>query len=282
MNKVVIGIVSFVLITSCSDKKVKEDSIITSSVDLIVIEGDSLMIESEILEPMRDDVNESFEDFIYNFTSDKSLQVERINFPLSYYNNGVIADIEQSNWAHDDLFTADDYYTLLFDKEDDFELIGDTSLNAVQVEWIYLQELMIKKYFFIKDRGEWRLDSLDYRPIVAKEREGFIDFLAEFSSDSTFQASRVAKPLVFVTADPDDDFSIIETSLDLNQWFAFKPELPLDKMSNINYGQRSLSNSNKKILALKGISNGFSNILYFKRKSKDSGWLLYKFEDVSI
>ena len=282
MNKVVIGIVSFLLITSCSDKKVKDDSLITSSVDLIIVEGDSLLLESEILEPMRDDVNESFEDFIYNFTSDKSLQVERINFPLGYYNNGVIADIEQSNWAHDDLVTADDYYTLLFDKEDDFDLIGNTSLNAVKVEWIYLQELMIKKYFFIKDRGEWRLDSLDYRPIVAKEREGFIDFLAEFSSDSTFQASRVAKPLVFVTADPDDDFSIIETSLDLNQWFAFKPKFPLDKKSNINYGQRSLSNSNKKILSLKGISNGFSNILYFKRKSRDSGWLLYKFEDVSI
>ena len=74
MNKVVIGIVSFLLITSCSDKKVKDDSLITSSVDLIIVEGDSLLLESEILEPMRDDVNESFEDFIYNFTSDKSLQ----------------------------------------------------------------------------------------------------------------------------------------------------------------------------------------------------------------
>ena len=35
-----------------------------------------------------------------------------------------------------------------------------------------------------------------------------------------------------------------------------------------------------KILALKGIGNGFSNILYFRRKAGE--WELYKFEDTSI
>ena len=78
----------------------------------------------------------------------------------------------------------------------------------------------------------------------------------------------------------DDDFSILETSLDLNQWFAFKPALPTDRLSNINYGQRNDDNSPTKILALKGIGNGFSNILYFRRKAGE--WQLYKFEDTSI
>lgn len=282
MNKVVVGIVSLLLVASCSEKKVKDDSLITSSVDLIVNEGDSLVIEEESFEPVRIEIDETFDDFIYNFTSDKTLQIERINFPLAYYNNGENTTIEESDWLHDDLFTANEYYTLLFDKEDDFELIGDTSLTAVQVEWIYLKELMMRKYFFMKNRGEWRLDSLDYRPIVNREKESFIDFFAEFTVDSTYQASRIADPLIFVTADPDDDFSVLQTSLDLNQWYAFKPDLPKDKLSNIDYGQQNRLNSNKKILTLKGISNGFLNILYFRRKSKDSPWLLYKFEDVSI
>ncbi|WP_243930381.1 DUF4348 domain-containing protein, partial [Bacteroides fragilis] len=78
----------------------------------------------------------------------------------------------------------------------------------------------------------------------------------------------------------DDDFSILETTLDLNQGFGFKPALPADKLSNINYGQQNDDNSSHKILALKGIGNGFSNILYFQ--SKDSGWELYKCEDTSI
>ena len=68
--------------------------------------------------------------------------------------------------------------------------------------------------------------------------------------------------------------------LDLNQWFAFKPGLPADRLSNINYGQRNDDDSPTKILALKGIGNGFSNILYFRRKAGE--WELYKFEDTSI
>ncbi|MCQ5174983.1 DUF4348 domain-containing protein, partial [Bacteroides fragilis] len=74
--------------------------------------------------------------------------------------------------------------------------------------------------------------------------------------------------------------SILETTLDLNQWFAFKPALPADKLSNINYVQQNDDNASHKILALKGIGNGFSNILYFQRK--DSGLELYKFDDTSI
>ena len=92
--------------------------------------------------------------------------------------------------------------------------------------------------------------------------------------------SRVREPLAFVTTDPDDDFSVLETTLDLNQWFAFKPALPAEHLSNINYGQRNDDGSPTKILALKGIGNGFSNILYFRRKAGE--WELYKVEDVSI
>lgn len=56
--------------------------------------------------------------------------------------------------------------------------------------------------------------------------------------------------------------------------------LPADRLSNINYGQRNDDDSPTKILALKGIGNGFSNILYFRRKAGE--WELYKFEDTSI
>ncbi len=95
-----------------------------------------------------------------------------------------------------------------------------------------------------------------------------------------FQSQRVREPLAFVTTDPDDDFSVLETTLDLNQWFAFKPALPTDRLSNINYGQRNDDDRQLKFWHLKGIGNGFSNILYFRRKAGE--WELYKFEDTSI
>jgi hypothetical protein len=51
-------------------------------------------------------------------------------------------------------------------------------------------------------------------------------------------------------------------------------------LSNINYGQSNRDNSTTKILALKGIGNGFSNVLYFQRRGGQ--WELYKFEDTGI
>ena len=129
-----------------------------------------------------------------------------------------------------------------------------------------------------KGHGYWRLSICAL--FERNENEDFVEFFSHFAADSLFQSRRVQEPLAFVTSDPDDDFSILETSLDLNQWFAFKPALPTDRLSNINYGQRNDDNSPTKILALKGIGNGFSNILYFRRKAGE--WQLYKFEDTSI
>ena len=119
-----------------------------------------------------------------------------------------------------------------------------------------------------------------YKRQEQSDNENFVEFFGHFATDSLFQSQRVREPLAFVTSDPDDDFSILETTLDLNQWFAFKPVLPVDRLSNINYGQRNDDDSPTKILALKGIGNGFSNILYFRRKAGE--WELYKFEDTSI
>ena len=146
------------------------------------------------------------------------------------------------------------------------DLVGDTSLTSVQVEWIFVKTRMMKKYYFERIKGAWILEAINLRPIERDENEDFVEFFGHFATDSLFQSQRVCEPLAFVTTDPDDDFSVLETTLDLNQWFAFKPALPAERLSNI--------------MALKGIGNGFSNILYFRRKAGE--WELYKFEDVSI
>ncbi|MBP9508037.1 MAG: DUF4348 domain-containing protein, partial [Bacteroides sp.] len=173
------------------------------------------------------------------------------------------------------------FYTLLFEREEDMDLVGGNALTSVQVEWIFMPKRMVKRYYFERIKGAWILQSIRLQPIVSTENEDFVAFFDRFSTDSVFQSQRIRQPLQFVTTDPDDDFSVIETTLDLNQWFAFKPTLPIDKLSNINYGQKNDGQSPYKILALKGIGNGFSNILYFQRKA-DGNWELYKFEDTSI
>lgn len=282
MKKLIAGVILLGMLGSCNNKKNNIDpfAAITQEVDSIRHQADSIPEDKLPEEPHPTQADESFDDFIYNFASDDALQRQRVKFPLPYYNGDKKVNIDEQHWKHDDLFTKQNYYTLLFDKEEDMDLVEDTLLTSVQVEWIFVKTRMMKRYYFERIKGAWILEAINLRPIERNDNENFVEFFGRFATDSLFQSQRVKKPLAFVTSDPDDDFSILETSLDINQWFAFKPELPSERLSNINYGQRNDDNSTTKILALKGIGNGFSNILYFRRKAGE--WELYKFEDTSI
>ena len=282
MKKLIAGVILLGVLSSCGNKKTNIDPFasITKEVDSVRQIADSSHHDKSPEDPQPIQADESFDDFIYNFASDDVLQRQRVKFPLPYYNGDKKSNIEERNWKHDDLFTKQHYYTLLFDREEDMDLVGDTSLTSVQVEWMFVKTRMVKRYYFERIKGAWILEAINLRPIERSDNENFVEFFGHFATDSLFQSQRVREPLAFVTSDPDDDFSILETTLDLNQWFAFKPVLPVDRLSNINYGQRNDDDSPTKILALKGIGNGFSNILYFRRKAGE--WELYKFEDTSI
>lgn len=282
MKKKIAGIVLIGFLCSCGNKKsqINPFASITKEVDSVRNRTDSLLQPIKMEDPKPIEADESFDDFIYSFASDDALQLQRIKFPLPFYNGKKKKTLDKRFWKHDNLFTHQGYYTLLFDREEDMDLVGDTSLTSVQVEWIYVRTQMIKRYYFERIKGAWMLEAINLRPIEKNDNEDFVEFFGRFANDSLFQSRRVEDPLAFVTMDPDDDFSVFETTLDINQWFAFRPSLPLDRLSNINYGQRSDERSSTKILALKGIGNGFSNVLYFHRK--DGEWKLYKFEDTSI
>ena len=108
--------------------------------------------------------------------------------------------------------------------------------------------------------------------------ENFYDFYHRFASDSIFQSERLSEPLLFSTVDPEDEFSVLETTLEKGQWFAFRPPMPTEKLTNIRYGQKETEESNTKIVEFKGLGNGLSNTLYFRRVH--GKWKLYKFEDL--
>ena len=282
MKKIIAGAILLGILTSCGNKKnhINPFAAITNEVDSIRQKADSSHNEKLPEEPKPIEADGSFDDFIYSFASDDALQRQRISFPLTYTKGNDKSKIEEKYWKHDYLFTKQDFYTLFFDKEEEMDLVGNPALKSVQVEWIYPNTQMIKKYFFERIKGAWMLKSVGLQSMESKDNEDFLAFFGRFASDSVFQSRRVRNPLVFITTDPDDDFSILETTLDLNQWFAFKPQLPTDRISNINYGQRNDKNALEKIVVLKGIGNGLSNILYFQRK--DGEWELVKFEDTSV
>jgi len=224
-------------------------------------------------------VDELFDDFIYNYAGNEKWQKARTVFPLPYVKEGRRQFIEKADWEHDHLFTKESYYTLLYDKEEDMELEKNLSLDTVTVEWLYLDVHEIKQYHFQRRNGLWMLTSIVQRSTLEDPDEDFLEFFYKFSNDSVFQREHIAVPLKFVTSDPDDEFQILETTLEVDQWFAFKPSLPTDKMTNIDYGQRHSKNSRRKVIDLRGIGNGFNNTLFFRRRG--NGWKLVQFDDLS-
>ncbi len=283
MKKLLAGSLLLVLCAaSCGQGKGAKDpfAAITQMVDSVKSPDISPSATPAESQPMPLEADELFDDFIFNYAQDEALQRQRTVFPLPYNRDGHMTEIERKAWTHDPLFTESNIYTLLFDREQDMDIVGDTSLNAVQVEWLFLKKREMKKYFFQRTRGMWMLDSIALHPIKQGEGGEFVDFYTRFVSDSLYQRSHIHTPLRFITLDPDDEFSILETTLDLEQWYAFRPQMPAEWLSNICYGQRNETRSRTKILKVNGIGNGYSNVFYFRKRLGE--WELYKYEDTSI
>lgn len=282
MKKLLLGFLLLAFLISCGNKKAKMDpfAAIAEMVDSAGYKADTLQ-EAEVKEEPKPMVaDELFDDFIFNYASDDALQRQRTVFPLPYYDRDTPLKIEADFWKHDYLFTKENCYTLLFDKEEDMDMVGDTTLTSVQVEWIFLKTRMVKRYYFERKRGMWMLEAINLREMEKGENEDFVEFYTRFVRDSVYQSKHISHPLQFITIDPDDEFSILETTLDVDQWYAFRPVMPTDRLSNINYGQKNEDLSDTKILKVNGIGNGYSNIFYFRKRGK--GWELYKYEDTSI
>lgn len=282
MKKIGLGVCLLFFLMSCGNKKTKIDPFvtITNLVDSTAHKTDSVPQVVVDDDPKPTEADESFDDFIYGYVSDDALQKQRTKFPLPYYNVDTVSKIEKDEWKHDYLFTQQSYYTLLFDNEDDLELVGDTAVTSVKVEWFLLKERMVKRYYFERVKGAWMLEAINLRRVETEQNEDFITFYTRFVTDSIYQSRHIREPLVYITIDPDDEFSILETTLDLNQWYAFRPVLPVERLSNINYGQQNDDNATTKIMKVNGIGNGYSNIFYFRKRG--GRWELYKYEDTSI
>ena len=284
MKKLIVGICLLGCLTSCVGGKKNTDTQEEQMewTDSIEAMADSLLIEEVEEEPVIPvAADESFADFLYNFALDERLQLRRILFPLPYYMDNQKDSIMKEDWVHDPLFSQQEFYTMLYDNLDDAELEKDTASTSVRIEWIDLKQKKMKRYYFERLYGWWKLEAIDDATMPKEEtgQENFYEFYERFANDSLFQAERVADPLPFVAPDPDDEFQILETTIQKEQWFTFQPKLPNEYLTNVNYGQRLNQNSLTRIIELRGFGNGFSNTLYFRCRNGE--WRLTRFEDLS-
>lgn len=284
MKRLIFGCCLLMLMVSCGGGKKKVDpfAALTEQIDSIKVHPDSIQDSTvAVEEEVPAAADESFADFFYNFASDAKFQRTRVVFPFSLYKGKQVTRIPKEDWKFDPLFSRDPAYTVLFDKEEDMEIEKDTSLHSVQVDWIFLTDRKVKRYYFQRKKDSWFLEAINVEKLPDEEdgKEDFYTFYERFSRDSVFQQERLHDPLKFVTADPDDEFQILETTLEQGQWFAFRPPMMKGRMTNVHYGQPENMRSDYKVVEFKGFGNGFSNTLYFERYG--GVWKLMRFEDLS-
>lgn len=286
MKKIILGCCLLItMTTSCGKGKSKIDPFeaLTEQLDSLQLHtdevSDTVPVRQETVPVTAD---ESFDDFFYNFASNERFQHSRIIFPISYYQGNEVTRIAKNEWEYDPLFSQEPVYTILFDKEEEMEMEKDTAIHSVQVDWIYLHDRKVKRYYFQRVANSWFLEAINKEHLAyntAEGKEDFFDFYFRFANDSIFQSRRLRRPLKFITADPEDEFQILETTLDEGQWFSFRPPLLKERLTNVHYGQEAVPDPDSKIIEFKGFGNGFSNTLYFECRRGE--WKLIKFEDLS-
>lgn len=227
-------------------------------------------------QPMPKAADELFDDFIFNFAANRKLQFKRIKFPLRVVNGKSEKMVEKSQWKMEHFFMNQGYYTLIFDNRRQMKIVKDTSINHVVVEKIYLKRKKVKQYIFNRINGEWNLVEVNTGAMYQNNNASFLDFYQKFATDSAFQSRHLDSPIHFSGPDPDDDFSTMTGDIEPETWPAFAPELPANFIYNIIYGQQ-YTQSNKKILVMRGIANGMEMEMTFVRKGK--AWKLTRLSE---
>lgn len=263
------------MLTSCQGS-IKQQA---NSQDSIMARVDSATVDSAVVTDEKmppKSVDGLFDDFIYSFMTNKRFQMQRVDFPLPVVDTrtGVKKELQASQWHFDRLYSTRQSYIVIYD-HNNTKLEKDTKLTRVMVEWINLRKKTIKQYEFIREQGIWKLKSLRYELVSQNANADFLSFYQRFAIDSAFQRHHVAQPVSFKTYDS-DNFETVEGVVDVDQWFAFKPELPYGIIANVNYGQQ-YCNSRERVMVISGLSNSMHSILTFKKKK--GSWILTKFEN---
>ena len=244
------------------------DSSDSCSTDTIPVDTMEQLISAT---PMPKAADELFDDFFFNFAANRSLQLERIKFPLPVIEAGLTKHIEKGDWHMEHFFMRQGYYTLIFDNVKQMALVKDTSVEHVVVEKVFFKEKTVKQYVFERKAGKWMLCSIQFNQLYENMNASFLKFYQRFSRDSAFQIASLHDPVRFTGPDPDDDFSQIEGVITADTWPAFASELPTEMIYNIIYGQ-TYTESNHKIFVIRGISNGLEVELTFE--NEDGKWVL--------
>lgn len=236
--------------------------------------GDTLHLFEEEEIPVS--VDELFDDFFFSFADDPHFQSQRINFPLACKDGDETISLSKQEWKEYNRFNTQDFYSVIYEREEDLELQKDTTIQEVGVEWIYLQENYVEKFNFRRMNGKWTLVDIVKESEESTPNGDFLKFYAGFIADSISQRESISQPLKLILTATDGEDEQVE-QLTIDQWYDLKKDLPFpkDALVNIDYGQSSIS-QNRKTLLMEGVSNGLQ--MKFKFDKRNGEWKLIEIE----
>lgn len=272
---VVVCVAMLTVGTGCSNKKVESaDSTNTESTEVDSDTIDEVDSATEVIAstPMPKAADQLFDDFFFNFIANKKLQRSRINFPLPIITGSKKVELQKGQWKTDHFFRPQGYYTLVFDNEEQMKYPKSTDLDSVIVEKIHLKKGTIEQYWFDHQEGKWRLNEIRNISFKDSYNASFFKFLSNFFA--TRGAGAIKNPLAYSGPDPDgEETTTVNRTIPAEEWSTFLPEIPNEMIYNILYGQK-YTETNRKILTFRGLSNGVETQLIFKRHGQK--WRLEK------
>jgi len=281
------------VLTGCKNDKVAVVKVSTEADSTaMAVEPERTLTEDELVEqqPMPTSAEKLFDDFFFNFASNRQLQLERIEFPLKVNSGYKVEFVEKSDWMMEHFFMHDDVYTLIFDNEEQMAYMKDMAVNEAIVERFYLDRDFVKQYLFHRDKGRWMLYELRNQTLPKNPNAPFVAFYQKFATDSDFQRSSLSSEIIYSGPTPNDD-DAEETTVDGENmeeeggsesldgfitpdlWEYFAPELPQSRLYNIVYKYPE-TESKQKIMLIRGVANGFEEQLVFQLKG--GKWKLTK------
>jgi len=275
-----LGLILALVLTACGRGKapvMTDDVMEEDSLDReVTLTEEELQDELISEEPMPLAAEELFDDFLFNFASNKRLQMERVRFPLVVSSDAKADTLEREDWQMEHFFMHHEEYTLIFDNEKQMALVKDTSVNHAVVEKIFLDQGFVCQYRFDRQNGRWMLDGMQKQTMSQNPNASFLSFYRRFATDSVFRMQSLNEEIIFSGPDPDNDLEQMEGVITPDFWDAFAPELPHGVIYNIVYGGHH-GHSNRKIFALRGIANGLEVEMTF-HKEHDK-WKLTKLSE---
>jgi len=261
----------------------EKDTLSTSVEDSDTLNKDTVVDDTPLTEmeklmedkPMPKAADELFDDFFFNFSNNRKVQKERIQWPLTVLTNGAKSTVNENKWTMERFYSDKEFYVMLLDDVKQTQLAKDTSITNVVVKHVNIPNNKLQNYTFNRIEGKWMMVEMETESLSESKNAGFLKFYQKFATDSVYCNQSLADKISFTGPDEEDENVTRTRNISPDEYDYWAPELVTD-FYTVSYGQKNES-SNNKVFIMRQPSSSQECRMYFRRQG--SQWKLYKLEE---